>query len=645
MRNDYSNDGLHSVCRFCLNSECVNTIFDHDTIDIVSVVRFVTQLEISSDDAHTKFICEGCREFIESIVEFRERCIQSYNTLQNQQLLDTVSVEEFIEECSEPGAEEDYRLEFIKCESPHAETIPGTGEDLDELEHLEHETNSRSDVNENEDQLQIEVTLPGGITVDKNAQSCKRMQEPLSDQDTLNIAVCPLCGERFTGGKIMVRHHIKSDHADDDTLPKIRQCFFCPKAYSSYQLLKYHLNFHPQKVWHCPQCGQRIVKKGIFIDHLRIHANERHYECKVCGKRFTTMKYLSTHRQLHKLQEAQGCNKVASTTDVHRKDSSVACNDTEQQLCRNDVGQQEQTFQCSICPKEFHLQALLNIHLQCDHVPKDDSMGRHFECKMYECEICGKQMKFKSNYTNHRKTHKDNSGMQGETHGESCSADLEHKKVYLCNICGHNCGSSSNLTVHLRRHNGESICQCSVCGKGYPRKSDLVMHMRTHTGEKPFKCKSCGKGFSRRDKLRIHTRIHTGEKPYECPCGRAYAQKNDLKTHQKRNICGQNFDMSKLLAPYPTSICIKSPNRAETPPQSMDHPQIEKDVGTLIQDTPQEVSKDQAELLVAAEAVADMVETTNWGHFMTVAFPKQDQSATSVDFDDVSFSSQPKLYS
>uniref|UniRef100_A0A182ILF5 C2H2-type domain-containing protein n=1 Tax=Anopheles atroparvus TaxID=41427 RepID=A0A182ILF5_ANOAO len=499
MRNDYSNDGLHSVCRFCLNSECVNTIFDHDTIDI-----------ISSDDAHTKFICQGCREFIESIVEFRERCIQSYNTLQNQQLLDTVSVEEFIEECSEPGAEEDYRLEFIKCESPHAETIPGTGEDLDELEHLEHETNSRSDVNENEDQLQIEVTLPGGITVDKNAQSCKRMQEPLSDQDTLNIAVCPLCGERFTGGKIMVRHHIKSDHADDDTLPKIRQCFFCPKAYSSYQLLKYHLNFHPQKVWHCPQCGQRIVKKGIFIDHLRIHANERHYECKVCGKRFTTMKYLSTHRQLHKLQEAQSCN------------------------------------------------------------------------KMYECEICGKQMKFKSNYTNHRKTHKDNSGMQGETHGDSCSADLEHKKVYLCNICGHNCGSSSNLTVHLRRHNGESICQCS---------------------------------------------------------------KNDLKTHQKRNICGQNFDMSKLLAPYPTSICIKSPNRAETPPQSMDHPQIEKDVGTLMHDTPQEVPKDQAELLVAAEAVADMVETTNWGHFMTVAFPKQDQSATSVDFDDVSFSSQPKLYS
>uniref|UniRef100_A0A182K2D9 C2H2-type domain-containing protein n=1 Tax=Anopheles christyi TaxID=43041 RepID=A0A182K2D9_9DIPT len=150
----------------------------------------------------------------------------------------------------------------------------------------------------------------------------------------------------------------------------------------------------------------------------------------------------------------------------------------------------------------------------------------------------------------------------------------EQKRVYLCNICGHNCGSSSNLGVHLRRHNGQSVCECTVCGKGFPRRSDLVMHMRKHTGEKPFICPTCGRGFSRLDKLRIHIRTHTGEKPYNCPCGRAYAQRNDLKSHQKRNICGQNFDVAKLLAPRPTTICIKSPQRQA---QSTSSSQLQND--------------------------------------------------------------------
>lgn len=91
--------------------------------------------------------------------------------------------------------------------------------------------------------------------------------------------------------------------------------------------------------------------------------------------------------------------------------------------------------------------------------------------------MCGKKMKYKSNYTNHMKTH-------GPEHSKPIKADPDSppKKIYLCSICGRNCGSSSNLTVHMRRHNGQAICSCSVCGKGYPRKADLVMHMRKHTG-------------------------------------------------------------------------------------------------------------------------------------------------------------------
>uniref|UniRef100_A0A182P9P4 C2H2-type domain-containing protein n=1 Tax=Anopheles epiroticus TaxID=199890 RepID=A0A182P9P4_9DIPT len=155
--------------------------------------------------------------------------------------------------------------------------------------------------------------------------------------------------------------------------------------------------------------------------------------------------------------------------------------------------------------------------------------GHDGNTKVFECEVCGKKLKSKSNYTNHRKMHsrkEHNAPPKAVSENRSIS---EQKRVYLCNICGHNCGSSSNLGVHLRRHNGQSVCECTVCGKGFPRRSDMVMHMRKHTGEKPFTCPTCTRGFSRLDKLRIHIRTHTGEKPYKCPCGRAYAQSGGLQ--------------------------------------------------------------------------------------------------------------------
>lgn len=47
-------------------------------------------------------------------------------------------------------------------------------------------------------------------------------------------------------------------------------------------------------------CGKELKKKDKFIDHLRMHANERHYKCDVCDKDFTSYKYISNHMKMHK---------------------------------------------------------------------------------------------------------------------------------------------------------------------------------------------------------------------------------------------------------------------------------------------------------------------------------------------------------
>ncbi|KFB43023.1 zinc finger protein 28 [Anopheles sinensis] len=607
-----------SICRLCVEEDGIVSIFDHENIDVPSVVKFITQLEISNNDDLTKLICVSCCKFLESVVEFRERCNQSYQTLLKlqQERADADS-----KEFAALHSNQDFPLEFIECVPPQTNAIPETAEDANDDEQLDTRGHSETDTHASKDHLETEDDEKSKTS--KRASLRKRSKEPDPEQESsTGTNVCPLCGEHIAGGKIMVKHHMKSDHGDDGTLPKIRQCFFCPKAYSSFQLLKFHLNFHPQKVWKCPQCDKGFRNKGIFIDHLRRHANERHFECEVCGKSFTTNNYLSTHRQMHKMQ------------DVH------------------------QTFLCSICPESFNLQTQLNLHLQCDHVPQDSSEHRYYKCTVcskpyvnmqllnihrqiheldegytktesientqdvgavFLCVYCGREFLAERYFKRHLQSHKTENPKQ------------KPEKMFLCNICGHNCGSSSNLTVHLRRHNGQTICECLLCGKGYPRRSDLVMHMRTHTGEKPFVCTSCGKAFSRRDKLRIHIRIHTGEKPYGCPCGRAYAQKNDLKTHQRRNNCGQNFDMSKLLAPYSSSICIKSPARSKSASPLNLLP--------TVQDSLPESVKDEAELLVSGGAGVDLIDTPNWDQYMSGTFCKQENVT------DISFSTQPKLYS
>ncbi|XP_053666972.1 zinc finger protein 260-like [Anopheles marshallii] len=583
MEQNLNCNATGTVCRFCLsNSDGLQSIFDHEAIDIPAIVKMITNLEVSENDPFSKVACNPCIGIMKHIKEFREKCLSSFQKSEHKLLV-------FEETCL--SKDEQLHVEFIKCETPGKDNGCNSYEQEDII-------SNRTDTEHEDDEEPIKVDDQNNRNdCQSSTESVKYIFFKSPIHEKVGCTSCKKCGEYFAGGKQMLSFHMKSDHADDGGLPKIRQCFYCPKAYSSYQLLKYHLNFHPQKMWQCPQCDKRIHNKAIFIDHLRIHANERYYVCKECGKRFTALKYLSSHSRLHKRNIVS--DKIAETSQEKRMQSDQLTTDTES----NNLPQK---------------QSQMDSMYSHDHNIEDTSYRTKTNIsEMYECELCGKKLKTKSNYTNHRKMHtrKDSNGMQNIV-PTTCSG-IAQRRVYLCNICGHNCGSSSNLGVHLRRHNGQSVCECSVCGKGFPRRSDLVMHMRKHTGEKPFICTTCGRGFSRLDKLRIHIRTHTGEKPYKCPCGRAYSQKNDLKTHQKRNSCGQNFDITKLQASYPRTICIKSPKHTEPDVVIESHTQNanERDLNLIpVAYSASATSSDMLE----TDSVVDMMFPVNWNSCSSV---------------------------
>ena len=109
---------------------------------------------------------------------------------------------------------------------------------------------------------------------------------------------------------------------------------------------------------------------------------------------------------------------------------------------------------------------------------------------------------------------------------------------WKCEQCGKVLCRKESLRNHINavhRKLKPFACSHFGCGRAFAQKRDLRRHSRIHTGERPFHCSHCAKRFRDSSHLKKHIRTHTGDRPYVCRhplCDQAFRDTSARKRHE-----------------------------------------------------------------------------------------------------------------
>ena len=190
----------------------------------------------------------------------------------------------------------------------------------------------------------------------------------------------------------------------------------------------------------------------------------------------------------------------------------------------------------------------------------------------YVCDICGKVIGRKDNYTAHLRKHTSIPLVCPQC-GRQCASkaslrehiEVRHEnKRYECKECQKVFKSNSAFHLHKRRlHQGVVGHKCDICNQPFNERKQLRTHMNKHEGIRPYCCEVCGSCFYSQKDLTAHGRVCIHKETYSCSvCGKVFKWKASLLTHRKSHQgvkyqcekCGNRYQYLSSLYKH-TRLC------------------------------------------------------------------------------------------
>ncbi|XP_060075649.1 zinc finger protein 530-like [Ylistrum balloti] len=306
---------------------------------------------------------------------------------------------------------------------------------------------------------------------------------------------CDLCDDAFVTSYLLKTHKTRRHEEKQNRTRFV--CDLCPKIYTSKETFNKHMRSHnPDTRISCSYCGQVCLTTSHLKRHINVHTRtdlcnlqtkDKPYECGICQKKYFNKKHLELHVVRHTQTENFSCDTCDKSFDTRYK--------WKRHVRRSHFEKNGETtcepnlYNCLLCNKVFRTNDSLESHIKRTHEKpmiyncdlcertflRRDAMLNHKESHLgqtFQCSLCDRNYSTSMTLKSHmRKKHgkKDDRRSTGKILSE-----------IICEFCHRAFCNKASLKEHVRTRHSDNIqlFTCSLCQMKFTRRNSLQRHMK-----------------------------------------------------------------------------------------------------------------------------------------------------------------------
>lgn len=224
----------------------------------------------------------------------------------------------------------------------------------------------------------------------------------------------------------------------------------------------------------------------------------------------------------------------------------------------------EKPYECVICDKSFRFRTDLRRHELI-----------HLNQRSFQCELCDRSYNTRSLLNNHKTCmHTDRTAWKYACpHCElrfpnksNLDKHVQRKHTnasdeWICYDCNKKCDSKVALCLHIRNYHTlkRLTKKCPKCEKTYINQTVLESHMRKAHGigdtrlnyrSKRFECEKCGKMYTTEKVMKVHAKDCDGIKRHNKPKEGVIKSEGVKEVEQNCKVCDATFESYDLLSQH-----------------------------------------------------------------------------------------------